>query len=195
MAALHQSVCLFDPKACRLSGPPLCPAAEHNSTAAIRVPDWAAEGLEVRIGNLDSPLSAGLTWVDANTDADLAQIVWPRGEATQKPVVWTGSGGLARAAAGSASCRARAPSARQSEPSPSLQRASHPQRPEVPPGRWRLGRLPSHLQVRHLWTRIRSGATCWRRVSPSAPGMPVDKASCQDHERSISNRPRRQWRN
>lgn len=108
VAALHKSVCLFDPKACRLGGPPLCPAAEQNSTAAIRVPDWAAEALEVRIGNLDSPLSAGLTWVDANTDAELAQIVWPRGEAPQEPVVWTASGGLARAAAGSAKVTAPA---------------------------------------------------------------------------------------
>ncbi|MDO9711708.1 four-carbon acid sugar kinase family protein [Paracraurococcus lichenis] len=69
--------------------------------APIPMPAWAAEGLEVRPGRPDAPLPPGIAWFDAETDADLARIA-ALGRAAQGPVLWCGSGGLARALAGTA---------------------------------------------------------------------------------------------
>lgn len=66
--------------------------------ADIPKPDWAAEGLTLR---QDAPLAPGLTWFDAETDEDLARIA-ALGRAAEGPVLWAGSGGLARALVGAA---------------------------------------------------------------------------------------------
>ncbi|MEO3472001.1 four-carbon acid sugar kinase family protein [Roseomonas sp. CAU 1739] len=60
----------------------------------------AAEGLLARPGDPSAPLQPGLSVFDAAHDADLARIV-ARGRGTAGPVLWCGSGGLARALAGS----------------------------------------------------------------------------------------------
>lgn len=72
--------------------------------APIAMPDWAGEGLAIRQGRPDAPLPEGITWFDAETDADLARIA-ALGRAAPGPVLWAGSGGLARALAGTAQVR------------------------------------------------------------------------------------------
>ncbi|WP_374202188.1 four-carbon acid sugar kinase family protein [Roseomonas sp. CECT 9278] len=59
----------------------------------------AAEGLRARRGDPSAPLPPGLSVFDAEQDADLARIV-ARGRLADGPVLWCGSGGLARALAG-----------------------------------------------------------------------------------------------
>jgi uncharacterized protein YgbK (DUF1537 family) len=61
----------------------------------------AAEGLQARHADPSSPLPPGLSVFDAAEDADLIRIV-ARGRAASGPVLWCGSGGLARALAGAA---------------------------------------------------------------------------------------------
>ncbi|MFC7475917.1 four-carbon acid sugar kinase family protein [Dankookia sp. GCM10030260] len=61
----------------------------------------AAEGLDAQPGCLDRPLPPGISLFDAETEADLACIV-ALGRAAPGPVLWCGSGGLARALAGDA---------------------------------------------------------------------------------------------
>ncbi|MBS7789447.1 four-carbon acid sugar kinase family protein [Roseococcus sp. SDR] len=75
--------------------------------APIAMPDWAAEGLELHPGDLGAPLAPGITWFDAESDADLARIA-AVGRRTTGPVLWAGSGGLARALAGAAQLRREA---------------------------------------------------------------------------------------
>ncbi|CAA9270777.1 MAG: FIG01007969: hypothetical protein [uncultured Acetobacteraceae bacterium] len=58
-------------------------------------------GLPARAGRLDGPLLPGLTVFDAETDADLARVA-EAGRRAAEPVLWCGSGGLARALAGGA---------------------------------------------------------------------------------------------
>lgn len=55
-----------------------------------------AEGLRATLGDATAPLPDGITVFDAETDADLARIAALRGAG---PVLWAGSGGLARALA------------------------------------------------------------------------------------------------
>jgi uncharacterized protein YgbK (DUF1537 family) len=72
------------------------------SPLAPDLPDLlAAEGLQARRGNASAPLPPGLSVFDAEDVADLARIV-ALGRAASGPVLWCGSGGLARALAGSA---------------------------------------------------------------------------------------------
>lgn len=59
----------------------------------------AAEGLHPRRGDPSSPLPPGVSIFDAEDDADLARLV-ALGRAAAGPVLWCGSGGLARALAG-----------------------------------------------------------------------------------------------
>ena len=59
------------------------------------------QGLPARTGRLDGPLRPGLTGFDAETDADLARVA-ELGRRAAEPVLWRGSGGLARALAGDA---------------------------------------------------------------------------------------------
>lgn len=61
----------------------------------------AVEGLQAQRGDPSAPLPPGLTVFDAEEEADLARIV-ALGRAASGPVLWCGSGGLARALAGSA---------------------------------------------------------------------------------------------
>jgi uncharacterized protein YgbK (DUF1537 family) len=61
----------------------------------------AAEGLPCRAGDPAAPLPPGLSVFDAEDDADLARIV-ACGRAAPGPVLWCGSGGLARALAAAA---------------------------------------------------------------------------------------------
>jgi len=75
--------------------------ATEGTPAPIPLPDWAAEGLTIHRGRLDAPLPEGLAWFDAETDEDLARIA-ALGRTARGPVLWAGSGGLARALAGSA---------------------------------------------------------------------------------------------
>lgn len=72
--------------------------------APIIMPDWAAEGLAIQRGRLDAPLPQGIAWFDAESDEDLARIA-ALGRAAAGPVLWAGSGGLARALAGEARVR------------------------------------------------------------------------------------------
>lgn len=69
-------------------------------------------GLPARPGRSNAPLLPGLTVFDAETDADLARIA-ALGRRAPGPVLWCGSGGLARALAGDAetpaSCGLRTP--------------------------------------------------------------------------------------
>ncbi|WP_207791827.1 four-carbon acid sugar kinase family protein [Siccirubricoccus phaeus] len=69
--------------------------------APIPMPGWAAEGLDLLPGRLDAPLPPGLLWFDAESEAELDRIV-ALGRAAPGPVLWCGSGGLARALAGAA---------------------------------------------------------------------------------------------
>jgi uncharacterized protein YgbK (DUF1537 family) len=64
----------------------------------------AAEGLPARPGFLDAPLPPGITVFDAETEDDLACLV-ALGRRAHAPVLWCGSGGLARALAGDARVR------------------------------------------------------------------------------------------
>ncbi len=64
----------------------------------------ADEGLPTRPGSLDAPLPPGVAVFDAETDDDLARLA-ALGKRTQAPVLWCGSGGLARALAGEARVR------------------------------------------------------------------------------------------
>lgn len=65
----------------------------------------AAEGLQPQRGDPSAPLAPGLSVFDAEDEAQLAAIV-ARGRAAAGPVLWCGSGGLARALAGSATAEA-----------------------------------------------------------------------------------------
>lgn len=65
----------------------------------------AAEGVQAQRGDPAAPLPPGLSVFDAEHDVDLAQIV-ALGRAASGPVLWCGSGGLARALAGSATAEA-----------------------------------------------------------------------------------------
>ncbi|MGX9963498.1 four-carbon acid sugar kinase family protein [Roseomonas sp. F4] len=58
-----------------------------------------AEALQPRLARHDAPLLPGLSIFDADSDADLARIA-ALGRAAAGPVLWCGSGGLARALAG-----------------------------------------------------------------------------------------------
>ena len=58
-------------------------------------------GVPARIGRPDEPLHPGVTVFDAETDSDLARVA-ALGRETAGPVLWCGSGGLARALAGEA---------------------------------------------------------------------------------------------
>jgi uncharacterized protein YgbK (DUF1537 family) len=69
--------------------------------APISMPDWAAEGLAIHRSQADQPLREGITWFDSETDEDLIRIA-ALGRAAHAPVLWAGSGGLARALAGPA---------------------------------------------------------------------------------------------
>jgi D-threonate/D-erythronate kinase len=62
------------------------------------------QGAPARMGRPDAPLSPGLIVFDAETDADLARVV-ALGRQPAEPVLWCGSGGLARALAGDAASR------------------------------------------------------------------------------------------
>lgn len=64
-----------------------------------------AERLQPRRGDPSQPLPAGLTLFDAEDEADLARIVDVARQA-RGPVLWCGSGGLARALAGTATAAA-----------------------------------------------------------------------------------------
>ncbi|MCO6416396.1 four-carbon acid sugar kinase family protein [Siccirubricoccus sp. KC 17139] len=69
--------------------------------APVAMPNWAAEGLELRPGRLDAPLPPGLAWFDAESEAEM-ECIAVLGRAAAGPVLWCGSGGLARALAGEA---------------------------------------------------------------------------------------------
>lgn len=58
-------------------------------------------GMPARLGRLDEPLRPGIAVFDAETDADLARVA-ALGRAAAGPVLWCGSGGLARALAADA---------------------------------------------------------------------------------------------
>jgi D-threonate/D-erythronate kinase len=64
----------------------------------------AAEGLPARPGSFDAPLPPGVAVFDAETEDDLARVA-ALGRQAQGPVLWCGSGGLARALAGEARAR------------------------------------------------------------------------------------------
>lgn len=61
----------------------------------------AAAGSPARSGRFDEALRPGLTVFDAETDADLARVA-ASGRRAGEPVLWCGSGGLARTLAGEA---------------------------------------------------------------------------------------------
>lgn len=63
-----------------------------------------AEGLPARPGSLDGPLPLGTAVFDAGSEDDLARLV-ALGHQSEAPVLWCGSGGLARALAGEARVR------------------------------------------------------------------------------------------
>ena len=64
----------------------------------------AAEGLPARPGSFDAPLPPGVAVFDADTEDDLARVA-ALGRQAQGPVLWCGSGGLARALAAEATVR------------------------------------------------------------------------------------------
>jgi D-threonate/D-erythronate kinase len=64
----------------------------------------AEHGVPARMGRPDEPLPPGLSVFDAETDEDLARVV-ALGRQAAEPVLWCGSGGLARALAGGAATR------------------------------------------------------------------------------------------
>jgi uncharacterized protein YgbK (DUF1537 family) len=86
-------------------------ARQADGTLATVAPDLpallAAEGLQARRGDPSAPLPPGLSVFDAEDEADLGTIV-ARGRAAAAPVLWCGSGGLARALAGPATAEASA---------------------------------------------------------------------------------------
>jgi uncharacterized protein YgbK (DUF1537 family) len=59
----------------------------------------AAEKLPAQPGSLDAPLPSGVTVFDVETEDDLSRLV-ELGSRASAPVLWCGSGGLARALAG-----------------------------------------------------------------------------------------------
>jgi uncharacterized protein YgbK (DUF1537 family) len=65
----------------------------------------AAEGVQAQRGDLAAPLPPGLSLFDAEDDTDLARIV-ALGRVAPGPVLWCGSGGLARALAGATTAEA-----------------------------------------------------------------------------------------
>ncbi len=75
------------------------PAGDGDLLAAL-----AAEGLPARPGSLDAPLPPGVSVFDAEIEDDLARLA-SLGRQAQGPVLWCGSGGLARALAGEARVR------------------------------------------------------------------------------------------
>lgn len=77
-------------------------ALDRDLLAALR-----AEGLRPAAGAPDAPLPPGLAVFDAESEADLARIA-ALGRAAAGPVLWCGSGGLARALAGDAAAPASA---------------------------------------------------------------------------------------
>ncbi|BDG70443.1 four-carbon acid sugar kinase family protein [Roseomonas fluvialis] len=78
-------------------------ARQSDASFAPVAPDLATlltvEGLQVLRGDPFAPLPPGLAVFDADQDADLARIV-DLGRRADGPVLWCGSGGLARALAG-----------------------------------------------------------------------------------------------
>ncbi|MFO0466943.1 MAG: four-carbon acid sugar kinase family protein [bacterium] len=69
--------------------------------APITMPDWSAENLFIHHGLSSQSLRDGITWFDADSDEDLAQIT-ALADTAKGPILWAGSGGLARALAGDA---------------------------------------------------------------------------------------------
>ena len=61
-----------------------------------------AEGAAAQHGRLDAPLPPGISVFDAETDEDLARVA-ALDKATQGPLLWIGTGGLAQALAGDTS--------------------------------------------------------------------------------------------
>lgn len=80
----------------RQSGGDWSPVGENDLLTAL-----AAEGLPVQPGSLHAPLPPGVTVFDAETEDDLAQLA-ELGRRASAPVLWCGSGGLARALASAA---------------------------------------------------------------------------------------------
>lgn len=72
--------------------------------APIIMPDWAAENLVIHQGQTDQSLQDGITWFDAENDENLARIA-ALADTAKGPVLWAGSGGLARALAGESRAR------------------------------------------------------------------------------------------
>jgi D-threonate/D-erythronate kinase len=68
------------------------------------VASFAELGVPAQTRRAGDPLPPGLTVFDAETDADLARVV-ALGRRAAEPVLWCGSGGLARALAGDAATR------------------------------------------------------------------------------------------
>jgi uncharacterized protein YgbK (DUF1537 family) len=64
----------------------------------------AAEGIAARAGAPVAPMAPGVTGLDAESDEALARVV-ALGRRAEGPVLWCGSGGLARALAGGATVR------------------------------------------------------------------------------------------
>ncbi|UPY38891.1 four-carbon acid sugar kinase family protein [Sediminicoccus sp. KRV36] len=83
---------------------------QAGGTVAPITPDLsamlAAEGLQAQRGDPAAPLPPGLSVFDAEEDSDLARIVALGGVASG-PVLWCGSGGLARALAGPVTAEAK----------------------------------------------------------------------------------------
>lgn len=75
------------------------PVGDTDLVAAL-----AAEGLAARAAAPDAPLQPGVTVFDAESDGDLARIA-ALGRGAAGPVLWCGSGGLARALAGRATAQ------------------------------------------------------------------------------------------
>lgn len=69
--------------------------------APIAMPDWAAENLTLHHGQPERDLRDGITWFDAESNEDLARIA-ALADTAKGPILWAGSGGLARALAGEA---------------------------------------------------------------------------------------------
>ncbi|MFM7611354.1 MAG: four-carbon acid sugar kinase family protein, partial [Alphaproteobacteria bacterium] len=74
---------------------------EDGGYAPIAMPDWSAENLVIHHGHPAQSLRYGITWFDADSDEDLAQIA-ALAKTARGPVLWAGSGGLARALAAQA---------------------------------------------------------------------------------------------
>ena len=76
-----------------------CPAGNGDLLAML-----AAEDLPARKGSLGTPLPPGVSVFDAETEDDLARLA-ALGRRAEAPVLWCGSGGLARGLAGAATVR------------------------------------------------------------------------------------------